>query len=88
MTEITSSSVVTPDFTWTVAAGDTVRRLNSRAKVAAFFESPAVTMRRNGKPKTQVTIGKTRRVLRMALTWAEEECRIAKAPLPTTTEKE
>jgi len=58
-------------------------------RVAAFFESPAVTVRKNGKPKTQVTIDKTRRVLRMALVWAEEECRIAKAPLPTTTtEKE
>jgi len=58
-------------------------------RVAAFFESPAVTMRKNGKPKTQVTIDKTRRVLRMALEWAEEENRIAKAPLPTTTtEKE
>jgi len=38
-------------------------------RVAAFFESSAVTMRKNGKPKTQVTIDKTRRVLRMALTW-------------------
>jgi hypothetical protein len=59
-------------------------------RVAAFFESPAVTTRKNGRPKTQVTIDKTRRVLRMALTWAEEEGRIAEAPLPTTaaTEKE
>jgi len=57
-------------------------------RVAAFFESPAVTVRKNGKPKTQVTIDKTRRVLRMALVWAEEENRIAKAPLPTTTATE
>jgi hypothetical protein len=57
-------------------------------KVAAFFESPAVTMRKNGKPKTKVTIDKTRRVFRMALAWAEEENLIAKAPLPTTTATE
>jgi hypothetical protein len=56
-------------------------------RVAAFFESPAVTVRKNGRPKTQVTIDKTRRVLRMALEWAEEENRVAKAPLPTTAEK-
>ena len=57
-------------------------------RVAAFFESPAVTMRKNGKPKTQVTIDKTRRVLRMALVWAEEENLTPKAPLPTSTATE
>jgi ketosteroid isomerase-like protein len=29
--------VVTDDFTWTVQDGDTVRVLNSRAKIEAFF---------------------------------------------------
>jgi len=58
-------------------------------RVAAFFESEAVTTRKNGKRKSQVTIDKCRRVLRMALEWAEADCRIAKAPLPTkTTENE
>jgi hypothetical protein len=59
-------------------------------QVAEYYESPAVTTRRNGKPKTQVTIDKCRRVLRLALVWAEETGLIAEAPLPTTaaTEKE
>jgi hypothetical protein len=29
---------VTPDFTWTVVAGDTVRRLDTREKVGSFFD--------------------------------------------------
>jgi hypothetical protein len=57
-------------------------------RVAEYYESPEVTMRKNGRPKTKVTIDKCRRVLRLALVWAEETGLIAKAPLPTaTTEK-
>jgi hypothetical protein len=53
-------------------------------RVAEYFESPEVTMRKNGKPKTKVTIDKCRRVLRLALVWAAEMGLIAEAPLPTT----
>lgn len=52
--------------------------------VAAFFECDAVTKTRTGKPKAPVTIEKTRRVLRMALTWAQREGLIAAAPVPAT----
>ena len=38
--------------------------------VAAFFESDPVTRKRNGKPKSPLSIDKTRRVLRQALVWA------------------
>jgi hypothetical protein len=39
-------------------------------QVAAYFESDPVTKKRNGKPKSPLSIDKTRRVLRQALTWA------------------
>ncbi len=38
--------------------------------VAEFFESVPVTRKRNGKPKSPLSIDKTRRVLRQALVWA------------------
>lgn len=38
--------------------------------VAAFFESVPVTRKRNGKPKSPLSVDKTRRVLRQALVWA------------------
>jgi hypothetical protein len=40
------------------------------AQVAAYFESDPVTKKRNGKPKSSLSIDKTRRVLRQALVWA------------------
>ncbi len=51
-------------------------------KVAHFFDSDAVTKRKNGKPKTEVTINKIRRVLRLALVWAKETKLIDSVPLP------
>ena len=41
-------------------------------RVAAYFESDAVTKTRTGKPKAKVTVDKTRRILRLALAWGEE----------------
>lgn len=38
--------------------------------VAAYFESVPVTRKRNGKPKSPLSVDKTRRVLRQALAWA------------------
>ena len=51
-------------------------------KVHAFFTSKRVTKLRSGKNKSQLSIDKTRRVLRLALVWAEERGIVAKAPLP------
>jgi hypothetical protein len=51
-------------------------------KVQAFFDSKRVTKLRSGKNKSQLSIDKTRRVLRLALVWAEERGIVAKAPLP------
>jgi len=51
-------------------------------KVEGFFKSKRVTKLRSGKNKSQLSIDKTRRVLRLALVWAENSGVIAKAPLP------
>ena len=51
-------------------------------KVDAFFRSKKVTKLRSGKNKSQLSVDKTRRVLRLALVWAEERGIVAKAPLP------
>lgn len=51
-------------------------------KVSAYFESDAVTKKRTGDPKGQLTIDRTRRALRLCLRWAEEAGLVAKAPLP------
>lgn len=51
-------------------------------KVGSYFNSDTVTKKRNGKPRTQRTIDKTRRVLRMALEWAETKGFVEKAPIP------
>jgi hypothetical protein len=51
-------------------------------KVQAYFTSKRVTKLRSGKNKSQLSIDKTRRVLRLALCWAAERGIVAKAPLP------
>jgi len=51
-------------------------------KVKDYFESDQVTKTRNGTPKAKPTVDKTRRVLRLALAWAEEQGIIEKAPIP------
>ena len=60
---------------------DMVAKLTEQ-KVTAFFESDIVTKTRTGKPKARPTIAKTRRVLRMTLTWAHEHKLIATVPVP------
>lgn len=50
-------------------------------RVGEFFASPRVTMTRAGRPKSQLSVDKTRRVLRQALTWAESAGLIKTAPL-------
>lgn len=50
--------------------------------VQKFFDSPRVTKLRSGKPKSQLSIDKTRRVLRLALVWAAQKGWIESAPIP------
>jgi hypothetical protein len=49
---------------------DTLVSTLTDTQVAAYFESDPVTRKRNGKPKSPLSIDKTRRVLRQALVWA------------------
>ncbi len=53
-------------------------------KVQAYFESDTVMRTKNGKPKAQPTWAKTRRVLRLALLWAQDAglCEVAPIPAP------
>jgi hypothetical protein len=51
-------------------------------RVQTFFDSVRVTKLRSGRAKAKPSIDKTRRVLRLALTWAVEAGLIEKAPLP------
>jgi hypothetical protein len=52
------------------------------ANVLDYFVSDRVTRTRAGVQKAKPTIDKCRRVLRMALQWAEDSGLIEKAPLP------
>ncbi|HGY91956.1 MAG TPA: hypothetical protein ENK43_12375, partial [Planctomycetes bacterium] len=47
--------------------------------VAGFFASDAVRMTRKGVPKSKITTAKIKRVLRLALLWAEGESFFEKA---------
>lgn len=51
-------------------------------RVLEYFTCERVMKLRSGKPKSQLSIDKTRRVLRQALEWAVEAKLIEKAPLP------
>ena len=52
------------------------------ARVLEYFVSDRVTRTRTGVEKAPPTIKKSRRVLRLALAWAQEAGLIEKAPLP------
>jgi hypothetical protein len=51
-------------------------------RVLEFFVSDRVTRTRSGVQKAKPTVDKTRRVLRLALVWAQDAGLIEKAPLP------
>ncbi|MBI1850651.1 MAG: site-specific integrase [Planctomycetes bacterium] len=61
---------------------DTAASTLTPTKVANFYESDAVTQKRNGKKRSTITISKTRRVFRLAMTWAAENGLIEKLPIP------
>lgn len=50
-----------------------------------FFTSGRVMKTRSGRPKSPLSIDKTRRVVRQALVWAEGAGLVAKASLPELT---
>lgn len=52
----------------------------STSEVAAYEASDAVTKKKSGAPRAMPTILKTRRVLRLALTWAHGSGRLATLP--------
>lgn len=52
----------------------------TRADIIRFNESPRVTLLRSGKPKSQLSIDKTRRVLRLALGFAVQTGLLASSP--------
>ncbi len=56
-------------------------------RVATYFACKPVTKLRSGKKKSQLSIDKTRRVLRLALVWATEEKWLKAAPIPEVTKK-
>jgi hypothetical protein len=58
------------DLAGKALAIDTPASALTDAQVAAYFESDSVTRKQNGKPKSPLSIDKTRRVLRQALVWA------------------
>lgn len=51
-------------------------------EIAAYFEGPVVTRTRSDVPKARSSIAKTRRVVRLALVWAQEAGLVEVAPLP------
>ena len=53
--------------------------------VGKFFRSDALLKLPSGKERSQPTVEKTKRVLRMFLVWAHETGRIDKLPLPKGT---
>ena len=65
--------------------GDTAAAEITEKQIAAFNVSKGVMKKRNGKPKAQPTILKTRRALRLALVWAEQKGLIKKAPFAAKT---
>jgi len=62
--------------------GDTPIASITPAQVAEYFDSKPVTKLRSGKKKSQLSIDKTRRVLRLALVWAAEKKWIESVPIP------
>jgi hypothetical protein len=52
---------------------DTLISAITPAQVQKYFASARVNKLRNGKPKAQVSVLKTQRVLRLALVWAAEQ---------------
>lgn len=61
---------------------ETAVRSLTPERVLEFFVSDTVMRTRTGVQKAKPTVDKTRRVLRLALLWAEEKGLVEKAPVP------
>jgi hypothetical protein len=61
---------------------ETLVRELTEARVAEFFGSPAVTLKRNGSKKNSISVAKTRRILRLTLVWCADAGWIETAPIP------
>lgn len=68
------------EVAYTHLGADTAVDSLTEKLIAAFNACKAVMKKRNGKAKAKATVLKTRRALRLALTWAEQEGLIKKAP--------
>ena len=53
--------------------------------ISGFLKSDALLKMRGGKNRSEVTVKKTIRVLRMFLVWAQDQGYITKLPLPKDT---
>ena len=69
-----------------LGAGTLIAGLTMK-QIRAYFDCAKVTKKKSGKHKSPLSIAKTRRVLRLALVWAEEKKLIEKAPVPAETAK-
>lgn len=58
----------------------------TETQVAAYFDSDAVTKRRDGSPKDPVSVAKIRRIAKQVLEFAEEKRLVDVAPLPPKTD--
>lgn len=58
------------------------------ARVAKYFASARVTRLRDGRAKAPSGVAKTRRVLRLALVWGEQNGLIDAAPIPQDEREE
>ena len=67
---------------------DTDIRALTKERVQEFFDAPVVVQKRDGSPKNAISIAKTRRILRLALTWAADSGWIDEAPIPTPAKAE
>jgi hypothetical protein len=63
--------------------GDTLVSEITPHLIERFNLCDRVMRLKSGKPKAQPSIDKTRRVIRLALTWAEQAGLIAKSPVPS-----
>lgn len=57
------------------------------AEVAKYYDSDAVLKLKSGKPKSQISIDKTRRILRLAFEWAAHAGLVPASPVPAFERK-
>jgi hypothetical protein len=70
-----------------LGAGTLVSALTAEA-IDKFNKSRRVTRLKSGKPKSQLSIDKTRRVLRLALAFGEQHGLIERSPISAKVERE